>query len=182
MKKLVLIATLFAASAAFAQKNKQSSPPPAATPSYSTSQKVFGVNFGMNQSALNLGVTVDSGPDTGDLGGSFFLQTEKEDDGVTKVYQVMTFGPHVKFNLFEQSGWNLDLRPGVNISMINDVPNGSGGKDNKTVVGPSSRWGATKKLASGSEVGIERLEVWNWFDDDVTKEEAYTSLVFRTRF
>lgn len=183
MKKLVLIAALCATSAAFAQKNKQSSPAAAAAvPSYSSSSKVFSGNFGLNQGAINLGLAIDSGSDNGDLGGSFFLQTEKEDNGVTKVYQVMTFGAHVKLNIFDQGNWTLDLRPGVNISMIADVPNGSGGKDDKTVFGPSLRWGAAYKMAGGKEIGVERLEIWNWFDDDVQKDDAFTSLVFRTSF
>lgn len=181
MKKLVLIAALFASSAALAQKNKQSSPPAAAA-SYSSSSKVFSGNFGLNQGAINLGLAIDSGSDNGDLGGSFFLQTEKKDSGVIKVFQVMTFGAHIKLNLFDQANWALDLRPGVNISMINDVPNASGGKDNKTVFGPSLRWGAAYKMSGGKQIGIERLEIWNWFDDDVQKSNAFTSLVFRTDF
>ena len=182
MKKLVLIAALTVTSAAFAQtKTKQASSQPASA-SYSSSTKVFGVNIGMNQGALNIGASMDSGTDNGDLGGSFFLQTEKEDNNVTKVYQVMTFGAHVHLHVYDQASWVIDLRPGVNVSMVNDVPNNSGGKDNKTIIGPSLRWGVTHRLDSGKEIGLEHLEVWNWFDDDVSKNDAYTSFVFRTRF
>lgn len=180
MKKLVLIATLVLTSTAFAQKNKQSAPPAAAAqPSYSAGQKVFGGNIGMNQSAFNLGVMIDSGTDTGDLGGSFFLQTEKKENGVVVVTQVMTFGGHVNLNVFDQAGWVLDLRPGLNLSMLQDV--GAGG-DDKTVFGPSLRWSVARRTAGGMEIGIERLEIWNWFDDEAPGSGAFTSLVFRTRF
>lgn len=181
MKKLVLITALFASSVAMAQKNKQASPQPAAAPSYNSSPKVFSGNFGLNQGAINLGLAMDSGAENGAIGGSFFLQTEKEDDGVTKVYQVMTFGAHVKLNVLDQANWVVDLRPGVNISIVSDVPSATG-KDDKTVFGPSLRWGAAYRMAGGKQIGIERLEVWNWFDDDVQKEDAFTSLVFRTDF
>lgn len=180
MKKLVLIAALFASSAAMAQKNKQSSPAPAAAPSYS-STKVLSANFGLNQGAINLGFALDSGSENGAFGGSFFLQTEKEDDGVTKVNQIMSFGAHVKLTVFDQANWAVDLRPGVNISVVNDVTTATG-KDDKTVFGPALRWGATYRMSNGKHIGIERLEVWNWFDDDVQKEDAFTSFVFRTDF
>lgn len=178
MNKLVLIATLVLTSTAFAQKNKQSAPP-AAQPAYNASQKVFGGNIGMNQSAFNLGVMIDSGTDTGDLGGSFFLQTEKKENGVIVVSQVMTFGGHVNLNVLDQNGWVLDLRPGVNLSMLQDAgPSG----DDKTVFGPSLRWSVAHRTAGGMEIGIERLEIWNWFDDEAPGSGAFTSLVFRTRF
>jgi len=180
MKKIVLIATLVLASTAFAQKSKQAAPPAAATtPSYSSGQKVFGGNIGMNQSAFNLGIAIDSGTETGDFGGSFFLQTEKKENGVIIVNQVMTFGAHVNLNVFDQNGWVLDLRPGINLSMLQDA--GAGG-DDKTVFGPSLRWGVARRTASGMEIGIERLEIWNWFDDEAPGSGAFTSLVFRTRF
>lgn len=181
MKNLVFIATLALATTAAAQTKKTTTtaaPPPV----YSApSTKVFGANFGMNQGAFNLGVAVDSGSNTGDLGGSFFLQTEKEEDNVTKVFQVMTFGAHVVYNVFEQNNWVLDLRPGVNISMISDIPTATG-KNDKTVFGPSLRWSATYRLASGSEIGFERLEVWNWIEDDAPSDGTFTTFVFRNRF
>lgn len=179
MKKLVLVAVLFATSAVYAQKNKAATQPAVV---YSSSQKVIGGNIGMNQSALNVGVLMDSGPDNGDLGGSFFLQTEKKDNGTIKVYQVMTFGAHTHLHVYDQANWIVDLRPGVNLSMINDVANNSGGKDNKTTIGPSFRWSITHRLDSGFEIGIDHLQIWNWFDADVAKDNAYTSLAFRTRF
>ena len=184
MKQLVLMMTLALASTAYAQPKKNTQPVAQPVQTYSAqSTKVFGANFGMTSGAFNLGVSVDSGSNTGDLGGSFFLQTEKEEDNVTIINQVMSFGAHVVMNVFENNGWVLDLRPGVNITMINDIQNTTNGqKDDKTVIGPSLRWSAAHRLTSGSEIGIERLEVWNWFEDAVSSESAYTTLVFRTRF
>ncbi|AZZ36991.1 hypothetical protein CIK05_09360 [Bdellovibrio sp. qaytius] len=190
MKKLVFVMTLALATSAFAQPKTKKAPPPPPPPqpvhaqvySSAPSTKVFGANFGARQGAFNLGVAIDSGSNTGDLGGSFFLQTEKKEDSVIIVNQVMSFGAHVVLNIFDNNGWVVDLRPGVNITMINDVAKAGGGKDDKTVFGPSLRWSASHRLASGSEIGIERLEVWNWFEKGVTEQEAYTTLVFRTRF
>lgn len=181
MKNFVFILTLALATTATAQPKSKNTTAP--TQAYSApSTKVFGANFGMIQGAFNLGVAIDSGANTGDLGGSFFLQTEKEENNVTLVNQIMTFGGHVVMNVFENNNWVLDLRPGVNISMVSDVSNGSGGKDDKTVFGPSLRWSAAYRLASGSEIGVERFEVWNWFEDAVDSEDTFTSIVFRTRF
>ena len=182
MRNLIVIITLAFTTTAFAQtKSKNASAP---VQSYSApSTKVFGANFGMIRGAFNLGLSIDAGSNTGDLGGSFFLQTEKEENNVTLVNQIMTFGAHVVMNVFENNGWVLDLRPGVNISMISDVASSSGtGKDDKTVFGPSLRWSAAHRLASGSEIGLERLEVWNWFEDEVAADASMTSIVFRTRF
>ena len=93
----------------------------------------------------------------------------------------MSFGGHVHLHVYDQANWVIDLRPGVNLSMISDVPSASG-KDDKIVFGPSLRWGVTRRLDSGFEIGVERLEIWNWFDDDVQKTDAFTSLVFRSKF
>lgn len=163
MKKILFILTLVLATSAFGQKN-------------------FGANLGMTQGAFNLGASVDSSSDTGKIGGSFFLQTEKEEGNTTIVNQILTFGAHVVMNVIENNNWALDLRPGVNISMINDVRSNSGGKDDKTVIGPSLRWSVTHRLASNNEIGIEHLEVWNWLEDDVDSNVAFTTFVFRSRF
>lgn len=141
--------------------------------------KVFGGNLGLNSGALNVGLSIDSGTQTGDLGGSFFLQTEKEDAGIN---QIMTFGAHINMNVYDNNSWLLNLRPGVNITMISDVATGAGQKDDKTVLGPSLRWSMAHRLSSGFEVGIERLEAWNWFDDEAPTDVSFTTLVFRNRF
>jgi hypothetical protein len=181
MKNILVISVLMLSISALAQKNKTAAS--TSTPSsYGSSTKVLGGNVGLNQGAINVGFTYDSGPNNGDLGGSFFLQTEKEDSGTVKVNQVMTFGAHVNMNLFESAGWVLDLRPGVNISMIKDIQTSATKKDDKTVIGPALRWTVAHRFDSGLEVGIDRLEIWNWFDDDAPREGAYTTLVFRKRF
>lgn len=179
MKKLLLVIILSAAaSTAFAQRQ------PVTTTTYSyPSQKVFSGNIGMNRGAFNVGVAMDMGKETGAFGGSFFLQTEKKENNSISVYQVMTFGAHVNLNLMDANSWIVGLRPGVNISMIKDVPStSSSGKSDKTVFGPSYRLGVAHKLASGSEIGVERLEVWNWLDDEAPGEAVFTSIVFRTQF
>lgn len=182
MKQLLFMMTFALATTAFAQPKNKNTAAAAPVQTYSAaSTKVVGANFGMTSGAFNLGFSVDSGANTGDLGGSFFMQTEKEEDNVILVNQVMSFGAHVVMNVFENNGWVLDLRPGVNVTMISDIQTATG-KDDKTVFGPSLRWSAAHRLASGSEIGIERLEVWNWFEDAAPAESAYTSIVFRTRF
>lgn len=187
MKNLMIISLLLTTTAAFAQKPKSATskptPPPPVVATTTTGPKLLTANLGLNQGAFNLGIAMDAGLDNGDMGGSFFIQNEKEDGGVTKVYQMMSFGGHVHLHVYDQANWVVDLRPGVNLSMISDVPNSSGtGKDDKTVLGPSLRWGITHRLESGSEIGIDHLEIWNWFDDDVNKSDTFTSLAFRTRF
>lgn len=189
MKNLAFILTLACALTAFAQPKKSSTPAaqPVAQTYSSPSTKSFGANFGMRQSAFNLGLSIDSGLNTGDLGGSIFMQTGKDESsaGVKTVFvnQVLAFGAHVVVNVFENNGLVLDLRPGVGIAMVSDVPKTSGtGTDDKTVFGPTLRWSFAKRLASGNEIGFERVEVWNWFEKAVSGQDAYTSLVFRTRF
>ena len=187
MKHLILMMTLAFATTAYAQtkKNSQTAAP---VQTYSApSTKVFGANFGMRQSAFNLGLSIDAGANTGDLGGSIFMQTGKDDsnNGTKTVYvnQVLAFGAHVVVNVFDNNGWVLDLRPGVGIAMVSDIPKTTGtGTDDKTVFGPTLRWSFAKRLTSGDEIGFERVEVWNWFEKAVSGQDAYTSLVFRTRF
>ena len=189
MKHLVLMMTLAFATTAYAQpkKNTQPAAQPVAQTYSAPSTKVFGANFGMRQSAFNLGLSIDSGANTGDLGGSIFMQTGKDEsnNGTKTVYvhQVLAFGAHVVVNVFDSNGWVLDLRPGVGIAMVSDITKTTGtGTDDKTVFGPTFRWSLAKRLASGNEIGVERIEVWNWFEKAVSGEDAYTSLVFRTRF
>ena len=171
MKKLLLISALFVAIVAQAKAQH--------APASISGENIIGGNVGMDSGAFNVGVTYDSGTRTGDVGGSFFLQTEKKKNGVAIVNQVMSFGPHININVYENNSWIVDLRPGVNITILHDV---GPTNDDRTVFGPSFRWGVAYRLKSGWEIGAERLELWNWFDDEAANTVAYTTLVFRKRF
>jgi hypothetical protein len=151
VKKYMWIAALFVASSASAQPR----------------QWVVGGNMGANE--------------TGSPGASFFFQSEKKEDGVITLNQVIAFGAHVKVSLYESKNWIVDMRPGAHISIIDDVATTTG-RDDKTTFGPSFRAAIAYRITQQFEAGIERMELWNWFDGDAPSNSAYTSLVARFRF
>ncbi|UXR64313.1 hypothetical protein EZJ49_14690 [Bdellovibrio bacteriovorus] len=164
MKKLIVALCLLSSSVSFAARNVAS-----------YSGKTASINLGMSSSALNIGGRMEFDNDQGALGAYIFLQTEKKDAGVP---QVLTFGAHSMLRLVESTNATAYLAPGFGISMIK-----MDGMDDKTVVGPSFRYGGQLKLPNGAgALGLERLEAWNWFDSDSASSVAFTSVVYSFNF
>jgi hypothetical protein len=131
----------------------------------------LGINLGAMRSALNLGATYDAGDSTGSLGGHYFFQSEKTTAGVAGL---ISFAGHVKFNLAEQNRFSLEAYPGAGIHIVK----GGGGGD-KTTIGPSLRFRALYRLSSGTEIGLDQLEVWNWTDENAAASGSYTAFVLK---
>lgn len=164
MKKLIVALCLLSSSVSFAARNVAS-----------YSGKTASINLGMSSSALNIGGRMEFDNDQGALGAYIFLQTEKKDANVP---QVLTFGAHSMLRLVESTNATAYLAPGVGISMIK-----MSGMDDKTVVGPSFRYGGQLKLPNGAgALGLERFEAWNWFDSDTFSSTAFTSVVYSFNF
>lgn len=170
MKLIIAMTLLFTSSYALAQRNSRSS----ASTYTSYSSKTATVNLGMTSSALNIGARMETGNNQGALGGYFFLQTEKTDAGVP---QVLSFGGHSLIKLVDSSEVLAYLAPGVGIAMVKNQ-----GASDSTVVGPNFRYGGQIKLSRGAAIGIERFEVWNWFDSKTLSNSAFTSAVYSFSF
>ncbi|AFY02936.1 hypothetical protein [Bdellovibrio bacteriovorus] len=165
MKKLIVVLCVLSSSVSFAARNVASN----------GGNKTASINLGMTSSALNIGGRMEFDDAQGALGAYVFMQTEKKDAGIP---QVLSFGAHSFVRLVEASNVTAFLAPGVGISMIK-----MDGADDKTVVGPSFRYGAQYKLANGAgAIGIERFEVWNWFDEDTASSVDFTSAVYSFNF
>ncbi|WII73108.1 hypothetical protein QJS83_04380 [Bdellovibrio sp. 22V] len=168
MKKLIVMACVLTSSIAFAQKNNR-------MVANSYSEKTASVSLGMTSSALNIGGRMEFDNEQGALGGYIFLQTEKKDAGVP---QVLSFGAHSLIKLVDTAKIGAYLAPGIGISMIK-----MDGADDVTAVGPSFRYGAQYKLSGmNGAIGVERIEVWNWFDSKSQSNAAFTSAVFSFGF
>lgn len=169
VKKFIVCACLLASSVSFAQR-------PTATRSVASyGNKALSISLGMTSSALNIGGRMEFSNEQGAFGGYVFLQTEKKDAAVP---QVLTFGGHSLIKLVDASNVNAYIAPGIGISMIKME-----GQDDVTAVGPSFRYGAQMKLGNvGGAIGIERLEVWNWFDSKSAASAAFTSAVYTFNF
>lgn len=169
MKKFFVVACLFVSSVSFAQR-----PAPARSVA-SNGENTASISLGMNSSALNIGGRLEFSQEQGAFGGYAFLQTEKKDAGIP---QILSFGGHSLIKLVDASNVNAYMAPGVGISMIK-----MDGADDKTVFGPSFRFGGQIKLPRGAgALGIERMEIWNWFDDEAAGSAAITSAVYSFNF
>lgn len=167
MNKLLVIVCLLISSVSFAQRQKRVVA--------STGEKIATVGVGMTNSALNLGGRMEFGSEQGAFGGYAFLQTKKEESGVP---QILTFGAHSLIKLVDSETVGAYMAPGVGFSMISALAGG----DDKTVLGPSFRYGGQLKLTNGASIGLERLEIWNWFDSKATPNAAFTSAVYTFGF
>ncbi|MBX3040961.1 MAG: hypothetical protein KF789_09680 [Bdellovibrionaceae bacterium] len=167
MNKILIISCLLVSSVSFAQRQKRTVA--------SNGTKVATVGIGMTSSALNIGGRMEFGSEQGAFGGSAFLQTKKEDAGIQ---QVLSFGGHSLIKLIDAELAAAYMAPGVGLAMISGVR----GQDDKTVVGPSFRFGGQLKLTNGASIGLERFEVWNWFDSKAPSSAAYTSAVYTFAF
>lgn len=187
MKFLITALCLLSTSVSFAQKPRttSSSPsfstspsPSASSYNYSSSSfstKIASISLGMTSSALNIGARMEADTNQAAFGGYFFLQTEKTDAGVP---QVMSFGAHTLLKIVDSSTASAYLAPGMGVSMIK----GTAGSNDVTAVGPSFRYGGQLKLARGGFIGLEHLEVWNWFDSKALSSAAFTSAVYSFMF
>lgn len=131
----------------------------------------LGVGLGALRSAINIGGTYDSADATGSFGGHFFFQTEKTTAGIPGL---ISFAGHVKINLAEQNRFSFETYPGAGIHIVK----GGGGGD-KTTIGPTIRFRALYRLASGTEIGLDQLEVWNWTDENAGASGSYTAFVMK---
>ncbi len=163
VKKLLVVLCVLASSTSFAARSVAA-----------YNDKSASINLGMSSSALNVGGRLELENTQAALGGYLFLQTEKKDAGIP---QVLSFGAHSLIKLVDTSSVNAYLAPGFGISMIKME-----GADDVTAVGPSFRYGAQMKLRTNGAIGVERLEVWNWFDSKSASNAAFTSLVYSFAF
>ncbi|KHD89113.1 MAG: hypothetical protein OM95_04595 [Bdellovibrio sp. ArHS] len=167
MKKYFVVACLLVSSVSFAQR-------PARTVA-SYGDKAASISLGMTSSALNIGGRMEFSNEQGAFGGYVFLQTEKKD---AQVPQILSFGGHSLIKLVDASNVSAFIAPGIGISMTK-----MDGADDKTVVGPSFRYGGQIKLPRGAgALGLERMEIWNWFDSDSVGSAAITSAVYTFNF
>lgn len=131
-------------------------------------------SLGMTRGASHLGAQFDRGGDGHDLGGYFFYQSNKDKGGAPIVYQVMSFGGQLKIHAVSNRSIDLYVAPGLGLHMIKDIPD-AGKKTDVTAIGPTMRIGALLPLTSTVKIGIERLDLVNWFDDKADGTSTYYS-------
>lgn len=141
----------------------------------------FTGTLGFNRSAVSLGAQYEKAATYSDLGGYFFLQTAKEKNNTPVVNQVMSFGGQMKVHL-PTNRVDAYLAPGLGVHMIKDIPDGTGKKDDVTAVGPIMRIGVLFPINNSMKLGIERLDIVNWFDDKATNEYSYYSAAMSFAF
>jgi hypothetical protein len=132
----------------------------------------LGLNLGAVRSAPNVGVTYDSADSTGSLGGHFFFQTEKTTAGLGGL---ISFAGHFKINLVDQNRFSFEAYPGAGLHIVKN----SGAAGDKTTIGPTLRFRALYRLSSGTEIGLDQLEVWNWTDENAAASGSFTAFVIK---
>lgn len=165
MKKAILVAGLLLTSLAFGQ---------------SPNNNELNANLGFTSGALAIGADyAHPANDVMGWGGYFFLQTEKDK---ASIQQVLALGGMLKIHVLKRSNVEVYVSPGFGLAIINDVPNGTGSTDDKTVVGPSMKIGAQYYVSPKVKVGVERFMLTNWFDDEAPGSAEYTTAVIGFEF
>lgn len=123
------------------------------------------VGFGLERGALNFGGQYDWKGAGYDHGVYLHLQTDREKNGAKIVYQVLSLGAQLKAHLVQNGFMNVYAAPGFGVHMFKDLPDGAGSKSDITAWGPTLRLGVLSPLPNGLKIGVERFEIWNWFDD-----------------
>lgn len=180
--KMILVTLVFAVSTtAFAQTKKMAPPPPprpavvSSVPTYSPSapQSEVTVNLGMASGAVNLGANYIKLMGDFGFGGYFFYQASKEKNNVPVVVATTALGALIKVTAYENHSVRAYLAPGVGLAMLKDASiDANGKKSDETIIGPSLRVGVQYKTAGNLVIGLERMEVSNWFNDNVSAPEA----------
>ena len=177
MKMILATLVLAASTTVFAQAKKMSPPParPAnttisSTPSYASSspQGEITANLGMASGAFNIGATyVKSMGDFG-FGGYLFHQSGKDKNGAPVVVAVTAIGALIKVTVYENSSVRAYMAPGAGLAMLKDASiDATGKKSDETIIGPSLKLGVQYKTAGNLVIGLERMEISNWFNDSV---------------
>lgn len=138
-------------------------------------------SLGMSNGAANFGAQFDKGGNGPDMGGYFMYQSSKERGGVPFVYQVMSFGAQMKMHIVSNNQTDVYLAPGVGLHMIKDAPD-NGKKTDVTAFGPTLRIGTLVPLTSTVKIGLERMEIVNWFDDKAPASFAVYSAALAMTF
>lgn len=180
MKKILVIATLLAATVSFAQRTKTTTYTTTTTTpvTYSSGQNELTAHVGFASSAINLGATYAHMEGATGFGGYFHLQTEKS----KVVDQAMAIGALYKINVVETANSIFYAAPGFGIAMVK-IPSTTGtGTDDKTIFGPSMKLGAQIKLTPAFALGLERALFTNWFEEKVDSGFEITTVAMTFNF
>lgn len=176
MKLILATLVLTASTTVFAQTKKMAPPPvrpttTTAAPSYSYSnpQSEITANIGMASGAFNIGATYVKLLGDFGFGGYLFHQSAKEKNNVPVVVSATAFGALIKVNVYENNSVRAYMAPGFGIAMLKDASvDATGKKSDETIIGPSLKLGVQYKTAGNLVIGLERMEVSNWFNDSVS--------------
>ncbi|MFN7727868.1 MAG: hypothetical protein ACK5P7_01795 [Bdellovibrio sp.] len=168
MKKLALLLVFCPLMASAQGKNRSYA---------STGASEVGVGLGFTKGAFNIAAQYEKRSDGLGHGGYFFFQADKEKNGSKSVNQVMSFGGQMKAHVLNTNRVDAYLAPGFGLHMIKDVPDASAssGKTDVTAFGPTLRIGVLLPISPTMKVGLDRLELWNWFDEKASSAYAFYS-------
>lgn len=137
-------------------------------------EKTLRALLGMTQGNLNLGADFEMKQSSAHgLGGYFFMQTD-DDTANPSVYGVMALGANMPIHLLNDSMIDVYVAPGFGILMIDDYGSGAQ-KDDETTFGPSLKIGAEYQVSPQASIGLQYMNYYNWFSDDVTFKAEYVS-------
>lgn len=150
----------------------------------STGASEVGVGLGFTKGAFNLGAQYEKKNEGLGYGGYFFFQADKEKSNVKVVNQVMSLGGQLKAHVLQTNRVDAYLAPGFGLHMIKDVPDASAssGKSDVTAFGPTMRIGVLLPVSPTMKVGLDRFELWNWFDDKAPAADAFYSATMAFEF
>ncbi len=181
--KLILAFVMLTSSFALAQPRKMVVPATATSyPAYngpSTSMNQITAGLGLVAGAINLGVTyVKPMADFG-FGGYFLHQTSKDKNNVPLVNQITALGGLINVNVIDNRSVRAYLAPGFGIAMLKDGYNlATGKKSDETLIGASFKIGVQMKTSSNFMIGLERMQISNWLNDNIGSytDEYYSAV------
>lgn len=131
--------------------------------------------FAMNSGTLNLGAEYEV-LDSDSTGTCGYILFSGRDSSSVKNTQFVSVGASIKAH-YLKGPWNMSVAPGVGVSQV-DVASASG-TSQKTVFGPSVRWGALYDMNNGFSVGLENFTATNWFEKETASAFNFTNVIFK---
>jgi hypothetical protein len=155
---------------------------PVATPAYSVSTpKTWKFGLGMERSKFGFSVQVAETGQEYNKGAYLQIQNGSTEDSIDAR---TSLGVQMTWELHKTSASTVYLAPGFGLHRFkfldtNVTPNET---TTKTALGPSLRLGYSLTTSQGTQIGLDRFEVFNWTNKDLqyTAAISYTLTLTRT--
>lgn len=128
------------------------------------------------QAGFNIGVEYERRTGTFGVGG-FLLQSTKVEDATKP--ESLTFGLNVTSHLIDKNDMDVYVQPGIAVTNVDSITQDG---DDDTLVGPTLAIGAVYSITPKMGLGMQYLNVYNWFSDKSVAKYDFANLIVTYNF